>query len=207
MAECADAQSGHGGARRGPADVACSTSDSDDVDADHLAALAAACPLLVLVPDGDMRAALGALQAGARGCVSQSSPADVLLAEMQVAAHGETVIPRPLAQQLLRSIDTESGEGGEPAASAYDPTIRDRLTSRELEVLGLVARGWDNAHIGAVLFISPRTVKNHIASILEKLGLENRVQAAVCAVRSGIADGNGAGAAAADPAPISHHVA
>jgi DNA-binding NarL/FixJ family response regulator len=59
-------------------------------------------------------------------------------------------------------------------------------------VLELVARGWDNSHIGSVLFISPRTVKNHIASILVKLGVQNRVQAAVCAVRHGLVDsGNG----------------
>ena len=56
----------------------------------------------------------------------------------------------------------------------------------------LISEGWNNARIGATLFISPRTVKNHVASILEKLELDNRIQAAVCAVRVGLAgDGNG----------------
>jgi DNA-binding NarL/FixJ family response regulator len=189
------------------AHVAVLDADAGEASADYLGELAEACPLLVLVPDGDMDAVLGALQAGARACASRSSPADVLLAEIHVAAYGETVIPRSLAQQLLRSLETESGNGHDPSSPAHHPTIRERLTSRELEVLELVAHGWDNARIGAVLFISPRTVKNHIASILEKLGLENRVQAAVCAVRSGLVDGGELEpATAAGSVPAPNHV-
>jgi two-component system response regulator DevR len=60
------------------------------------------------------------------------------------------------------------------------------LTAREIEVLGLLAEGRDNAAIGRRLFISATTVKHHVSSILRKLGTENRVEAAVCAVRPGI---------------------
>jgi two-component system, NarL family, response regulator LiaR len=61
------------------------------------------------------------------------------------------------------------------------------LSERELQVLKLIANGQDNASIAAELHISPKTVKNHISNILMKLQIENRIQAAVYAVRSGLA--------------------
>jgi DNA-binding NarL/FixJ family response regulator len=61
------------------------------------------------------------------------------------------------------------------------------LSDRELQVLKLIANGKDNAQIAAELVISPKTVKNHISNILMKLQIQNRIQAAVYAVRSGIA--------------------
>ena len=64
--------------------------------------------------------------------------------------------------------------------------IRTELSDREIEVLKLIANGKDNAMIAAELHISPKTVKNHISNILMKLQIENRIQAAVYAVRSGI---------------------
>ena len=66
-------------------------------------------------------------------------------------------------------------------------TIRTELSDRELEVLKLIANGKDNAQIAAELVISPKTVKNHISNILMKLQMQNRIQAAVYAVRSGLA--------------------
>ena len=65
-------------------------------------------------------------------------------------------------------------------------TIGAELSDRELEVLRLAANGHDNAEIARRLHISPKTVKNHISNILMKLQLENRIQAAVFAVRSGL---------------------
>jgi DNA-binding NarL/FixJ family response regulator len=65
-------------------------------------------------------------------------------------------------------------------------TIRAELSDREVEVLKLIANGKDNAVIAAELHISPKTVKNHISNILMKLQIDNRIQAAVYAVRSGI---------------------
>jgi DNA-binding NarL/FixJ family response regulator len=66
-------------------------------------------------------------------------------------------------------------------------TIQAELSDRELEVLKLIANGKDNAQIAAELVISPKTVKNHISNILMKLQMQNRIQAAVYAVRSGLA--------------------
>jgi NarL family two-component system response regulator LiaR len=65
-------------------------------------------------------------------------------------------------------------------------TIRAELSDREIEVLKLIANGKDNAQIAGDLHISPKTVKNHISNILMKLQIDNRIQAAVYAVRSGI---------------------
>jgi DNA-binding NarL/FixJ family response regulator len=62
------------------------------------------------------------------------------------------------------------------------------LTPRELQVLKLLARGWDNARIGQALYLSRGTVKHHISSILTKLDVDNRIQAAVRAVRGGLVD-------------------
>jgi NarL family two-component system response regulator LiaR len=64
--------------------------------------------------------------------------------------------------------------------------IRTELSDREIEVLKLIANGKDNADIAGELCISPKTVKNHISNILMKLQIQNRIQAAVYAVRSGI---------------------
>ncbi|HEY6069079.1 MAG TPA: response regulator transcription factor, partial [Gaiellaceae bacterium] len=67
-----------------------------------------------------------------------------------------------------------------------ESTIRAELSEREIEVLKLIANGKDNSMIAAELHISPKTVKNHISNILMKLQIDNRIQAAVYAVRSGI---------------------
>jgi DNA-binding NarL/FixJ family response regulator len=72
------------------------------------------------------------------------------------------------------------------AAPEAAATIRAELSDREIEVLKLIANGKDNAMIARDLHISPKTVKNHISNILMKLQIENRIQAAVYAVRSGI---------------------
>jgi DNA-binding NarL/FixJ family response regulator len=75
----------------------------------------------------------------------------------------------------------------EPAAVPVNPLpTLDQLSSRELEVLRLIAQGMENAEIAEALNISPRTAKNHVSSILSKLGLPSRVRAAVFAVRQGV---------------------
>ena len=71
-------------------------------------------------------------------------------------------------------------------AAPASPSPTTQLSARELDVLKLVAEGKDNAEIAAELFISPKTVKNHISNILMKLQISNRIQAAVYAVRRGI---------------------
>ena len=89
------------------------------------------------------------------------------------------ISPR-IAEKLLTHVRDRTSE--EPAVAEAT-----ELTEREREVLKLLADGKDNAEIGRQLFISQSTVKNHIANILIKLQVENRIQAAVYAVKSGLA--------------------
>jgi DNA-binding NarL/FixJ family response regulator len=99
-----------------------------------------------------------------------------LVAGVRAAARGDAAFSPPAAttvRDLLRAV----GPTDELQATA-------ELSEREIEVLRLVAQGKDNPQIARELFISPETVKNHISSVLGKLGLENRIQAAVYAVRS-----------------------
>jgi DNA-binding NarL/FixJ family response regulator len=123
---------------------------------------------------------LHAILAGACGYLLKDSSAEEIGEAVRAAAAGESVISRTVAGRLLNEIR------GRDADEEPGDAIRATLTDRELEVLKLVASGKENNEIARNLFISPKTVQNHISSILAKLQLENRIQAAVAAVRSGI---------------------
>jgi DNA-binding NarL/FixJ family response regulator len=124
--------------------------------------------------DGDVTAAL---QSGACGFVAKDTPVDDLLVAIRAAASGAAWLsPRAadVALSRLRIVTSGAGE--------TDGRI-DQLSSRERDVLRLIATGMENAEIALELGISPRTAKNHVSNILAKLGLPSRVQAAVYAVR------------------------
>jgi NarL family two-component system response regulator LiaR len=127
--------------------------------------------------DGDI---LEAILAGACGYLLKDSSIEELLRGITAAAVGESLISPQVAAKVLRELRAAS-----PVFKDAE-RLRTALTERELEVLRLIANGKDNAMIAAELHISAKTVKNHISSILMKLHIENRIQAAVYAVRSGI---------------------
>jgi NarL family two-component system response regulator LiaR len=133
--------------------------------------------LTISVDDEDV---MDAVMAGACGYLLKDSSIDELIAGIRAAAGGESLISPHIATKLLQRLRAQNAD----AAAAR--TIRTELSERELEVLRLIAIGKDNADIARELFISPKTVKNHISNILMKLQIENRIQAAVYAVRSGI---------------------
>jgi DNA-binding NarL/FixJ family response regulator len=120
-----------------------------------------------------------AILAGASGYVLKDGPVEEVVAGIQAAARGESLISPRIATMLLRRIRKD-----EPAEA--DVPADTPLSERELEVLQLVAEGKGNHEIGEALFIGQSTVRNHISSILMKLQVENRVQAAVRAVRDRI---------------------
>lgn len=121
-----------------------------------------------------------AVLAGACGYLLKSATTQEIVNGIGAASRGDALLSPSVAAKLLDRVREA------PAPStAPDPT-QASLTDRELEVLKLLASGMDNADIGRTLFISPSTVKNHISSILLKLQIENRIQAAVYAVRSGL---------------------
>lgn len=133
--------------------------------------------VLVATASSDESDVLEALLAGACGYVLKAAPVDEIVASVRAAASGESFISPEVAAQLLRRL---RDDGASPARTGdRDP----RLSDDEIEVLRLLARGQENNEIAAALFMSTATVKRHVSTILEKLQLHNRTQAAVYAAR------------------------
>ena len=127
--------------------------------------------------DGDV---MDAILAGACGYLLKDSSIQELMRGIEAAGSGESIVSPAIASKMLQRIRASSSQ------PEIERTIRSELSDREIEVLKLIANGKDNAMIAAELHISPKTVKNHISNILMKLQIDNRIQAAVYAVRSGI---------------------
>ena len=123
---------------------------------------------------------MDAIYAGACGYLLKDASIEEVMRGIRSAAVGEALISPTIAGKVLERVRSS---GASPDAAE---TIRAELSEREIEVLKLIANGKDNSQIAADLHISPKTVKNHISNILMKLQIENRIQAAVYAVRSGI---------------------
>jgi DNA-binding NarL/FixJ family response regulator len=144
----------------------------------RITAVAPLARVLVLTVFVDDQHVIDALLAGACGYVLKDAPIEQIIEGIRAAARGESSISPRIASRLVRRL-REPGEI-EPSAMA------EPLTPRELEVLELIARGLDNSEIAQALYLSQHTVKNHVSTILMKLQVENRLQAAVRAVRGGL---------------------
>jgi DNA-binding NarL/FixJ family response regulator len=131
-----------------------------------------------------------ALRAGASGFLLKDAPEEQLVAGIRIVADGGSLFAPAVTRRLI-----ERFAGLRPAAP---PPALEELTARELQVLRLVARGLSNAEIAARLVVSEHTVKTHVARILQKLDLRDRVQAVVLAYETGVVragsglDGDGA---------------
>ena len=136
--------------------------------------------VVVLTISADDSDVINAVMGGACGYLLKDSSVDQLIAGIHSAAAGESLISPQIAAKMLQILRAQRS-----SVDAAE-TIRAELSEREIDVLKLIASGNDNAEIARALFISPKTVKNHISNILMKLQMENRIQAAVYAVRSGI---------------------
>jgi DNA-binding NarL/FixJ family response regulator len=118
-----------------------------------------------------------AVAGGAAGYLLKGVDRDDLLTALQAVANGETLLS---SQELVRSLRGISAE-----TSEY-PDLVEPLTEREVEVLRLVATGLNNRDIATLLFVAESTVKTHVEHIIGKLGVSDRVQAAVWAARTGL---------------------
>jgi DNA-binding NarL/FixJ family response regulator len=118
------------------------------------------------------KAVYGAVRAGAIGYLLKDTQADELTRAIKAAAAGQVQLSPQAALRLMREVQI--------------PQSPEKLTARETEVLRLLAQGMSNKEIGASLVIGEKTVKTHVSSILSKLGVPSRTQAALYAVRIGL---------------------
>jgi DNA-binding NarL/FixJ family response regulator len=146
----------------------------------RIASLAPLTRVVVLTISDRDDDVMDAILAGACGYLLKDASIQDVIKGIEAAAVGESLISPTIAHKVLERVRATSAS---PEAAE---TIRAELSDREIEVLKLIANGKDNAQIAGDLHISPKTVKNHISNILMKLQIENRIQAAVYAVRSGI---------------------
>ena len=146
----------------------------------HITGIAPLTRVVMLTISDQDNDVMDAILAGACGYLLKDSRIEELMAGIRAAARGESLISPNIAAKVLQRIRATSTQ------PEIANTIRAELSDREIEVLKLIANGKDNAVIAAELHISPKTVKNHISNILMKLQIDNRIQAAVYAVRSGI---------------------
>jgi len=120
-----------------------------------------------------------ALKAGAAGYLLKHSPPDEVLRAIRQAHAGETVLHPAIARMVLQDLRR-------PPRPTQRPTT-DPLSERELEVLRLIARGMSNQEIADTLVVGEATVRSHVSAVLRKLQLASRTQAALYALREGIA--------------------
>lgn len=140
-------------------------------------------PVLVLTTFDDDELVLGALRGGARGYLLKDVTLDQLVGAVRTLAAGGTLLQPAITDRLLRAV--RSGSGGAPR---HDGTPLQDLSERELDVLRLVAAGQSNREIAEVLVLAEGTVKNHVSSVLLKLGTRDRTRAVLRALHHGLLD-------------------
>ena len=135
--------------------------------------------VIVLTSFSDQAHVLPALRAGASGYILKDVEPDQLVEAIRSAYKGNIQLHPDIANALLKTLPVEEKE--------EESSIQvDVLTARENEVLQLLAKGMSNKEIASVLVITEKTVKAHVSSILSKLNLSDRTQAALYAVKNGI---------------------
>jgi DNA-binding NarL/FixJ family response regulator len=121
-----------------------------------------------------------ALRAGASGFLLKDAPAEELAAAIRVVASGDALLAPGVTRRVIDAFVHRAPPPVDPDRPVAD------LTRREVEVLGLLARGLSNADIAARLFVSEGTTKTHVSNVLMKLGLRDRVQAVIYAYEHGV---------------------
>jgi DNA-binding NarL/FixJ family response regulator len=121
-----------------------------------------------------------ALKAGASGFLLKDAPADQLVAGIRVIAAGDALLAPQVTKRLIEEFASR------PAPPPDGPVELAELTTREREILTLIARGLTNGEIAGELVLGESTVKTHVGNILSKLGLRDRVQAVVLAYETGL---------------------
>lgn len=134
--------------------------------------------VLILTSFGSWEKVYTALKTGAAGYLLKDAEPEQLVAAIRAVAAGGSYLGAQAAADLLRHVDSQ----GQPTL----PELPEPLSSRETEVLALIAKGMGNREIAEALFVSEKTVKTHVANILQKLNVKSRTQAALYAMRENI---------------------
>jgi len=144
--------------------------------------------VLVLTTYADEEYIMAGIRAGARGYLLKDASPDELVRAIRVVARGESLLQPTVAARVLDKFSELMTAGETPSASK--PTPDTLLTAREREVLRLLAGGARTRDIAEILFISERTVKNHIASAMQKLDAKTRAEAVAKAIQMGLLAGD-----------------
>lgn len=133
--------------------------------------------IIILTIHDDEEYIFEVLKAGAEGYLQKDVSVDELRTALQMVFNGETLFPASVINRVMGRDRRKPEE-----------TIEDVLTDREIEVLEMMAKGHNNRSIGEELYISEKTVKNHVSSILKKLEVNDRTQAVIYAIKKNWVD-------------------
>lgn len=139
--------------------------------------------VLVLTTFDDDDLVMDALMEGAAGYLTKDLPAEEIAEAIRRVQTGGVIMPPPIAAKVVAELARRSAPVQAPPA---DEKLLSELTDREREVLRLLSQGYSNKEIGESLYITEGTAKNHVSSVIDKLGLRDRTQAALWAVRHGL---------------------
>lgn len=142
--------------------------------------------VVMLTVANDDKYLFGALSCGARGYLLKDMPARQLRNRLQGVARGEAALSGAVTSKVLKELNLHSS--GRTLRDADRDGAVASLTEREIDILRLVAQGLSNEEIGTQLYLSAGTVKKQLSALMQKLYLDNRVQVAVFAIRSGLID-------------------
>lgn len=145
---------------------------------EQLRAKAAATGVILLTTFDDDEALLRGIRAGARGFLMKDVSVETLADAIRQVAAGEKVIRPAITERVRRSVEATAGE--------FDSLdLPDKLTRREAEILSLLAAGYSNREIGEALEATEGTIKNHVSSVLSKLGVRDRTRAVLRGIELG----------------------
>jgi DNA-binding NarL/FixJ family response regulator len=184
VGECADGTQAVDSVRRLKPDVVLMDirmPEMDGIEATRLVADGEGAPKVLMLTTFDLdEYVYDALRAGASGFLLKDVPAEQLVDGIRVVAEGDALLAPSVTRRLIHEFSRSA------VARQSAPPELEELTPRELEVFQLIARGLSNAEIAAELIVSETTVKTHVARVLMKLGVRDRVQAVVLAYESGV---------------------
>lgn len=186
VAEAADGMQAVAEAERTRPDIALVDADLPNRDSSHTTAVirerTPGCRVLVLSDRSDESSLATAMEMGASGFLTKGSPISELLEAVHAVHEGDTLVPPRMLGSLLQRLIHRRRE--------QDDAMRklSKLTRRERQVLGLLARGADNDRIAQALVISPETARTHVQHVLGKLGMHSRLAVAAFVVSNGLVD-------------------